>query len=87
MSVEFIPDGFCGKNTGNWLVQIYKDRNGPIFHGKPTRVPVKAGKTTSGIDASLQLGGEITGTVKSKAGKTQSRVCVEADRAPGPGFR
>ena len=44
--VEFIPTGFCGKNTGNWLAQIYKDRNGPIF-GKATRVLVKTGKTTS----------------------------------------
>ena len=84
--LEFIPNGFCGKNTGNWLVQVYKNHNGPIFHGKPTRVPVKAGKTTSGIDASLQLGGEITGTVKSKAGKTLSRVCVEATGRDGKAF-
>ncbi len=84
--VEFIPGSFCGKNTGNWLVQIYKDRNGPIFHSKPTRVPVKAGKTTSGIDAALRLGGEITGTVKSQAGKTLSRVCVEAEGRDGKAF-
>ena len=84
--LEFVPDGFCGKNKGNWLLQVYKDRNGPIFHGKPTKVPVKAGKTTGGIDASLQLGGQISGTVKSKAGKTQSRVCVEATGRQGRAF-
>ncbi len=84
--VVFIPAGFCGKNTGNWLEQIYKNRNGPIFHGKPTRVPVRAGKTTSGIDASLRLGGEITGTVKSQAGKTLSRVCVQAEGRDGKAF-
>ncbi len=83
--VIFIPASFCGKNTGNWLEQVYKDRNGPIF-GKPTRVPVKAGKTTSGIDASLRLGGEITGTVKSQAGKTLSRVCVQAEGRQGRAF-
>ena len=84
--VVFIPSSFCGKNTGNWLEQVYKGRNGPIFRGKPTRVPVKAGKTTSGIDASLRLGGEITGTVKSQAGKTQSKVCVEATGRHGRAF-
>jgi hypothetical protein len=84
--VEFIPHGFCGKNTGNWLIQRYKNSNGPLFRGKPTRVPVKAGKTTSGIDASLRLGGEITGTIKSQAGKTQSRVCAEATGRLGRAF-
>ncbi len=84
--VVFIPGSFCGKNKGNWLEQVYKGLNGPIFHGKPTRVPVKAGKTTGGIDASLLLGGEITGTVKSQAGKTLSRVCVEAEGREGKDF-
>ncbi|HET7015066.1 MAG TPA: carboxypeptidase regulatory-like domain-containing protein [Streptosporangiaceae bacterium] len=85
-TVEFIPAGFCGKNTGNWLNQIYKGLNGPTFHGKPTRVLVKAGKTTSGIDAALKLGGEITGTVKSQAGATLSRVCVVAEGRQGKAF-
>ena len=49
-------------------------------------MPVKAGKTTGGIDASLLLGGEITGTVKSQAGKTLSRVCVEAEGREGKDF-
>jgi hypothetical protein len=76
--VVFFPAGFCGKSTGNWLEQVYKGLSVPIRHGKPTRVPVKAHKTTSGIDASLRLGGEIAGTVKSQAGQTLSRVCVQA---------
>jgi Carboxypeptidase regulatory-like domain len=85
--VEFIPASFCGKNTGNWLVQLYKGINGPLFRGKPTRVSVKSGKTTSGIDASLRLGGEITGTVKSQAGrKALARVCVEAVGRQGRQF-
>ena len=85
-AVEFIPFGFCGTNTGDWLRQFYKNINGPIFHGKLTRVVVKAGKTTSGIDASLNLGGEITGTVKSQAGKALSRVCVATEGRQGRAF-
>jgi hypothetical protein len=63
----------CG-NTGNWLVQVYKDRD---TLKKPTSVRVRRGKTASGVDATLQLGGEISGTITGKAGAKLSGVCVE----------
>jgi Carboxypeptidase regulatory-like domain len=69
----------CG-NTGNWLVQVYKDR---VTLKKPTSVRVRRGKTTSGVDATLQPGGEISGTITGKAGAKLSGVCVEPI-APGP---
>jgi hypothetical protein len=71
-------DEYCGKNNGNWLPQVYKSINGPGFQHRPTPVKVVASKTTDGIDAALQLGGQISGTVRSQRGKTLSHVCVFA---------
>jgi hypothetical protein len=62
----------CG-NTGNWLVQVYKNKSTLT---KPTSVQVSRGKTTSGIDAKLELGGEISGTVTGKSGAKLSGICV-----------
>jgi len=77
--VDFLPGFYCGKTRGNWLPQIYKGINGPPDRGKPTRVPVTAGRTTGGIDAALELGGQISGTVRSETGKIVRGVCVIAD--------
>lgn len=82
----FFQANFCSKNSGNWLPQIYKGINGPGFRSRPTRVQVTAGKTTGGIDAALQLGGQISGTVRSQRGKTLSRVCVFAQGKDGRFF-
>jgi hypothetical protein len=68
--VVFFAD--CG-NTGNWLVQVYKDRS--TFRN-PTFVSVHSGKITSRIDATLQLGGEISGVVTGKSGARLSQICV-----------
>jgi phage gp45-like len=76
----------CGKAAGNWLEQLYKGVAGPPFTGKPTFVSVSAHKTTGGIDAALRLGGEISGTVRSRGGKVVSRVCVEASARVGRSF-
>jgi hypothetical protein len=62
----------CG-NTGNWLVQVYKGMSTVI---KPTSVPVSRGKTTSGIKAKMELGGEISGTVTGTSGAKLSGICV-----------
>jgi len=70
-------EDYCSRNDGNWLPQYYKNVNGPAFRHR-TLVRVIAGKTTAGIDAALQLGGQIGGTVRSQRGKTVSRVCVFA---------
>ena len=62
----------CG-NSGNWLGQVYKDSANPA---RPTVVRVTAGKATGNIDAVLQRGGEISGTVTNGAGKRLSNICV-----------
>jgi hypothetical protein len=67
-AVVFFPG--CG-NEGNWLVQVYK--NNPAT---PTPVRVRAGKITTGINAVLTLGGEISGTVTSTSGKRLANICV-----------
>ncbi len=61
-SVRFSP--FCG-SEGNYL---------PRNFGK---VHATAGKTHSGVNTFLLLGGQITGTVSSAAGGTIKGVCVE----------
>ncbi len=65
--VAFLPG--CG-NKGNWTIQIYKSNS------KPTAVRVRAGKTTTGINVALSLGGEISGTITSAGGKKLSGICV-----------
>ncbi len=65
-AVGFFPG--CG-NNGNWLGQVYKNN-------KLATVRVRAGKTTTGINAVLRLGGEISGTVTNTSGKKLSNICV-----------
>ncbi|HWF81790.1 MAG TPA: carboxypeptidase-like regulatory domain-containing protein [Streptosporangiaceae bacterium] len=81
---------YCGESNSdsnsNWLPQIYKNVNGPAFR-HPTAVRVTAGHTTAGINAALQLGGQISGTVRSQHGKSLlSRVCVFAQGKDGRFF-
>ena len=71
----------AARGRGNWLPQWYRGFTTFFPPRKPTLVRVAAGRTTSGIDAALKLGGEIDGTVRSKSGKTLSGVCVGAVRA------
>jgi hypothetical protein len=68
--VAFYAD--CG-NTGNWLAQAYDNAT----LANPTPVRVHRGKTTSDIDATLRLGGEISGTVTNASGAKLSGICVE----------
>ena len=68
--VEFT--GGCG-NTGSYL---------PVYYdGKPTAatadpVVLRSGQITTGINAAMQAGGSITGTVTDAAGRRLSDVCV-----------
>ncbi len=73
--------GFCANQ--NWLQQVYRGDNSPFgFGGTP--VPVKSGTTTTGIDARLRLGGEITGIVTTRSGRKLGGICVNAQVAvPG----
>ncbi|MCW2968634.1 MAG: domain containing protein [Solirubrobacteraceae bacterium] len=64
----------CG--AGNWLIQYY---NGVTDPANYTPVSVGFNQTVTGIDATLQQGGRITGTVTSAADHTPaSGVCVDA---------
>lgn len=65
----------CG-NPGNLAPQVFKAASS--FAGG-TAVPVKLGKSTTGIDAHLLTGGIITGTVKNAAGSALGGICVKAD--------
>ncbi len=78
--VIFAPFFQC-QSRGNWLEQIYKNDNNPsvLFNGGGTVVKVRAGHKITGIDGNLRLGGEISGTVTSKSGATQSGICVNAE--------
>jgi hypothetical protein len=62
--------------ASNWLPQTYKDVMGFFPTRRPTPVRVTAGHTVHGIDAALQLGGEIAGTVHNAAGKALAGICV-----------
>jgi carboxypeptidase family protein len=55
----------CG-NNGNWVTQV-----------RTKTVRVRSGKTTTGINTVLQLGGEITGTVTDTASHKLSGICPE----------
>jgi len=74
----------CTRKT-NWLGQYYRDAEFYSGH-RPTRVPVTAGKTTRRINAHLELGGEIDGTVTNKAGHPLAQICAEAIGRAGRRF-
>jgi len=71
---------FCAGNA-NWLVQVYKNDNNlsALFTNGGTTVRVRAGHKTTGIDAHLRLGAEISGTVTSKSGAKLRGICVSAN--------
>jgi len=64
--------GGCG-NTGSYAPQYY--------NGKPNAeaadlVTATAGQTVSGINATMQPGGTVTGTLTSTSGRKLSGICV-----------
>lgn len=76
--------GLCPSNT-NWLQQVYRDDNNPFGIGG-TVVKVSSGKTTTGIDGHLRLGGEISGTVTSTSGHKLAGICVISNGQVSGGF-
>ena len=66
---------FC-PSRANWLSQWYPFVNSPYVTTKVALVRVRAGKDVGDIDARLKLGGEITGTVRTTAGKPVKGICV-----------
>jgi len=59
--------GFSPNSTGGYLTQYYNDK--PSFETAET-VRVEAGQSVSSINAQLQQGGQITGTVTAASGGT-----------------
>jgi protocatechuate 3,4-dioxygenase beta subunit len=70
-------------STGNWLPQWYPGISSLRKFNKIKVLRIKAGKDTSGIDAQLKRGAEITGTVSNTSGKAIAGVCVTS---PSPAF-
>jgi hypothetical protein len=64
--------GGCG-NTGSFAPQYY---NGQAIQAAADLVTAVAGQTTSGIDANMQPGGTVTGTVTNHSGAKLSGICV-----------
>ena len=66
--VQFQADsgsgGLCGPPQ-NYITQYY---NGQSSYASANRVPVTAGSTVTGINAAMQTGGQIIGTVTAAAG-------------------
>jgi protocatechuate 3,4-dioxygenase beta subunit len=74
----------CSRKS-NWIGQYY--RNAGFFsRHRPTRIPVRAGRTARGINAHLQLGGEIDGTVRDAHGRPLAEICAEAEGKSGRRF-
>ncbi|MGO9457941.1 MAG: beta strand repeat-containing protein, partial [Acidimicrobiales bacterium] len=73
--VDFLSTGYGGFcHAGNYPTQWWKNKTSKW---NATAVTVTAGKTTPTIDATVVLGGTISGTVTSAATKTPiSNICV-----------
>ena len=65
---------FCG-NVAGYLGQSYKAESSSVFANP---VSVVVGQTTSPVDATLTLGGSITGHVTTAGGKSPGGFCVLA---------
>jgi putative cell wall-binding protein len=71
---SYAVDFYDCSGTNTYLIQWY---NGESDDGSADHVAVTAGQATSGIDAQLQVGAKISGTV-SNAGSAIEGVCVTA---------
>jgi hypothetical protein len=79
---------FHGLRAGQYLVQFSDCHQHPQFGTQwyshrtttslATPVTVKAGQTTTGIDAAMRTGATISGTVTNPAGKPAGRTCIQA---------
>jgi len=80
-TVEFSPGYLCiGCGQENYITRYY-DEEASLAEAEA--VPVTAGSTTSGIDARMAQGGEITGTVIDGYGYGIENLEVCALRSPG----
>lgn len=65
----------CPGNA-NWLPQWYPYINSAYQPDQAVEVRVRAGRNTGHIDGKLELGGEIAGIVRTKAGRPIRGICV-----------
>jgi hypothetical protein len=82
-SVFFSADGrvtCTGGLTQNYIDQCYDDQQ-TCSSSNP--VSVTAGTKTASINAALEQGGRITGTVSAQGGSTLGGICVIAQEAGG----
>ncbi len=71
----------CGLASGTgYVTQFY---NGSATFSNATPVSVTAGQTSSGIDATLQVAGAISGTVSVSGGTGLGGICVNALTSSG----
>jgi hypothetical protein len=82
-NVQF-GEAFCGK--GNWLSQWYPGITTPFPTSKAAAIRVTAGKTKTGIDANMKLGGQIGGTVRAKSGTLLPGICLTIQGRVHGGF-
>jgi hypothetical protein len=81
--VEFTTTSGCA-NSENWLDQWYPNVNSLVPTSKVVAIRIKAGKTKTGINGHLKMGGEISGTTRTRAGKAVGHICMEIQgRLPG----
>ena len=80
-AVRFTP---CATNPSfvYYVTQYYNDESS-LDAADP--VTVTAGSTESGIDAAMELGGQISGTVTDSSDSPLDAVCVSADLEGGGG--
>jgi hypothetical protein len=88
-TLSSVPEGSAvvgfssGCGAGNYLAQYYNDKSS-LVSADP--VGVSAGATTSGINAAMLAGGQITGTVTAAATKAAlAGICVQAYDSSGAG--
>jgi hypothetical protein len=72
----------CG-NPGNYASQWYDNQ---WFQDTASTVPVTGGQTTGSIDAVMQPGGSISGTVTAAGGGALEGICVSATLPDGRGL-
>ncbi len=65
-------------DVANWLTQFYPGVTSERGLGKVKPISVRTGQEVTGIDAKLRLGAEITGTVRTKAGRPIGGICIES---------
>jgi len=73
--------GGCG-NKGSYAPQYY---NGQPDAAAASPISLKTGQHATGIDASMQPGGTITGRVTDRAGRALRAICVVATSAQDAG--